>query len=486
MIRRLETPTSRCRFGLATADITPPVGMYHRMWGAATHDRSTGVHRPLLATAMAFAPRDVEAPEPPFVLLTVDHCLLWTPDMARIRAAVLQASGLPAERVVVTFSHTHGSGLLDPSRHDLPGGELIAPYLERLAGQLAELTVRALAALAPATITHARGDCRLAAHRDAWDEATGQFVCGLNPEGPADATVIVGRVTDASARPVAIIANYACHPTTLAWENTLISPDYIGAFRETVEREAGAPCVFLQGASGDLGPRHGYVGDVAIADRNGRELAYAALAALESMGPPDADFGYDGPVISGATLGVWSHRPFDASRRAAAESFAVRRIDVPLPYIPGRPDVGQLEAELREHRDRESAARSAGDEAVARDQRALAERATRALARWGSLPPGDRFPYQVTLLRLGDAIWVTAEGEPYQLLQTELRRRFPDRTLLVLSLADGWRCSYLPTRETYGRGIYQEQVAMLAAGALEEVIASAAAEIGEMLPGTNE
>ena len=50
----LPTRQSRCRFGIAIDDITPPVGIYHRMWGAATHDRSEGVHRPLMATAMYF------------------------------------------------------------------------------------------------------------------------------------------------------------------------------------------------------------------------------------------------------------------------------------------------------------------------------------------------------------------------------------------------------------------------------------------------
>ena len=48
----VDTPQSRCRAGLARGDITPPVGIYHRMWGAATHDRAIGVHRPLEATAL--------------------------------------------------------------------------------------------------------------------------------------------------------------------------------------------------------------------------------------------------------------------------------------------------------------------------------------------------------------------------------------------------------------------------------------------------
>src|SRR5258708_34267686 len=58
---RLETPQTRCRAGFARADITPPVGIYHRLWGAALHERSTGVHRPLTATAMWMEPESAES-----------------------------------------------------------------------------------------------------------------------------------------------------------------------------------------------------------------------------------------------------------------------------------------------------------------------------------------------------------------------------------------------------------------------------------------
>src|SRR5581483_9438600 len=109
-----------------------------------------------------------------------------------------------------------------------------------------------------------------------------QFVCGFNPGGPVDDTVLVGRITGDDGRMIGTVVNYACDPTTLAWENTLISPDYVGAMREVVEQATGAPCQFLQGASGDIGPREGFVGDVAVADRNGRQLGYAALVALET------------------------------------------------------------------------------------------------------------------------------------------------------------------------------------------------------------
>ncbi len=51
-ISHLDTPQSICGFGIAHGEITPPAEIYCRMWGAATHDRATGVHRPLRATVI--------------------------------------------------------------------------------------------------------------------------------------------------------------------------------------------------------------------------------------------------------------------------------------------------------------------------------------------------------------------------------------------------------------------------------------------------
>src|SRR4051812_32293050 len=38
----VEPPTSILNFGHARVDVTPPVGIYHRLWGAARHDQATG------------------------------------------------------------------------------------------------------------------------------------------------------------------------------------------------------------------------------------------------------------------------------------------------------------------------------------------------------------------------------------------------------------------------------------------------------------
>ncbi len=98
----VDFPQSYCRAGVARRDITPPAGIYHRMWGAALHERSTGVHRPLKATALVVAPDE----GPPLqALVSVDHCLLWNEDMEQLGSAVSSATGLPS-RNSISPSHT--------------------------------------------------------------------------------------------------------------------------------------------------------------------------------------------------------------------------------------------------------------------------------------------------------------------------------------------------------------------------------------------
>jgi hypothetical protein len=479
--RSIEYPQTRCLAGVARADITPPVGIYHRMWGAAVHDRSTGVHRPLTATVLylenlagAATASDVR------VLVAVDHCLLGQTEMGNLLDHLVADTGIAREAIVVFFSHTHGAGLMGLDRQTLPGGELIPGYLQDLADTIARLINGAREGKTPATIGYGQGCCNLAANRDFFDADRDLPVCGFNPAGPADDTVRVAAIRDERNEPLATVVAYACHPTTLAWENTLISPDYVGAMREVVERATEAPCFFVQGASGDLGPREGFVGDVQVADSNGRQLGHAALAALEAIPAGGLRYDYVGPVVSGATLGIWEYASVGATRQAESAVWDVRLLTVPLAYRKDRPEREALQREQRLWQQREDEAREAGDEHGMRDARAMVERQTRALSRISHLPAGEVFPFPVGLWRLGDAVWVAVGGEHYHKLQRELRRRFPGTPVMVGTLANGSNVWYVLDAESYGRGLYQESVSILAQGSLERLIDAIAEEIVRM------
>lgn len=476
MKRSVDFQQSRVIAGVARCDITPRVGIYHRMWGAATHDVSTGVHRPLTATVFTVAScNDAASDSPtdsPTVAVAIDHCLLWTAEMRTLIDRIAELSGIASESIVIYFSHTHGAGLMGLERRDLPGGEMIPPYLDDLAVKIAELIAIARQSARPATINYGVGRCSLATNRDYWDEEKSSFVCGFNPEGIADDCVTVGRVCDDDGRVLLTIINYACHPTTLAWDNTQISPDYIGAMREVVEQATSAPCFFIQGASGDIGPREGFVGDLSVADRNGRQLGYAALSVLEGLPPPQTRFVYAGPVVSGATIGTWRYEPIGIESIANLSSFVMTTCSVDLPLRPDLPRRDDLLAEQSKCQQEYDLAVSAGDAGAARDARAMMERATRRLTRVVHLPDASSLSYKVPLWKMGNAIWISLNGEHYNLLQTELRRRFPDHALVIGTIANGSDVWYLPDSDSYGKGLYQEEASILGRGSLEKLIAA--------------
>src|SRR5205807_2878379 len=104
-MNRVDTPQTRCRAGVAGRDITPPVGIYHRMWGAAVHDRATGVHRPLTATLLWLEPLE-SGRERGQLIAALDHCVFDHSEVQRMQRAVGEAAGLAAEQIQITLSHT--------------------------------------------------------------------------------------------------------------------------------------------------------------------------------------------------------------------------------------------------------------------------------------------------------------------------------------------------------------------------------------------
>lgn len=476
MTTRIDTPQTRCKIGFARADITPPVGIYHRMWGAALHDRATSVHRPLIATVMHIESLDGKNR---LLVLGLDHCILDGAEVTAIRNRISQTA---PEEVQVCLSHTHGSGWMSRTRGSLPGGDLIGPYLNSLAETCEAVAKKAAGSAHAATLLFGTTRCDLAAHRDFWDEGSKQFVCGFHPDGPADDTVLVARaIADDTGETLGTVVNYACHPTTLAWQNTLLSPDYVGAMREVVEGYTRAPCLFLQGASGDLGPRDGYVGDVKVADSNGRQLGFAACSGLETLPPPGTYFEFAGPVVSGAILGSWKHTPVSDAEKKRFAAWGTKRFIVALPYRLDLPKVDATKAELVKWESEEAAARAAGNTARVSECRARGEQMRRQLTRLAAMPAGPAYPYRVAVSQLGDSVWVFCPGELYHVFQTTLRRRFPQLALVIATVSNDWQPGYVPAASSYGYGIYQEIIAAVAPGSLETLIEAVSREIRSLV-----
>lgn len=443
---------THCAVGVAVRDVTPPVGIYARSWGAAAHNVAEGVHRPLTVTAALLRPLAGNGPELALVALDIGW-FTYLPDEQQIRNAVLANTGLEPAALLINMSHTHAGASVNSQLTDRQGGDLIEPYLERLIASITEAIRAARAAAEPAWISYGYGRCTLAANRDLWVPELGRYVCGFNPNATADDTLLVGRVTNSAGQVLATLVNYACHPTTLAWQNRLLSPDYIGAMREVLEQIYNAPCLFLYGAGGELGPREGFTGDTAIADRNGRQLGFAAAATLESLPPPATRYVYTGVVASGANIGTWAYQALDPATQARCAQLEPRMLSVPLqrkatPTVVEAPD-------------------GAGGDPLAEAEKAMRRRFIQAAL-------GDEPIHHMPLWlwQLGDALLVACPNEAYSHMQTRLRARFQRRPVLVLGCTNG-ATGYLPPRELYGSGLYQEQQSPFAPGCLEQTIEAA-------------
>src|SRR3954463_4052663 len=83
------------RVGVATRDITPPVG--YRLAGYFYERRSTASHDPLQAKAIVFRQAD-----PRFAWVVCDLCQTSPEVVERARSAASAKTGIPPDNVVVT------------------------------------------------------------------------------------------------------------------------------------------------------------------------------------------------------------------------------------------------------------------------------------------------------------------------------------------------------------------------------------------------
>lgn len=437
-----EPPTTRMRAGIAQREINPPIGIRTASWGAAKRHIATGIHNAITTTAMAVIPED----GPINYLITVDWGW-WqgkSDDLA-VRGKVIRALDIEENQLMLHLTHTHAGPTTASDVAHEEGGQFVAAYHAKAISQIVEAALEARDLSVVANITWAYGKCDLAVNRDL--PCGVEDVLAFNPDIPADDTLTVGRVCDDAGKILGVVVNYACHPTTLAWSNSKVSPDFVGEARVLVQEHVAAPMLFLQGASGDLSPRDGFSGDTDLADKNGRILGFATLAVLEKMLPPATRLRFTNTVESGALLGEWTMEPFVHS----SKSHTLRiNVEVPLQKLP------TIE-ELRERwKDVEEGARET------RIRRAMKLRA-------GYVVDGGA-THPVWIWMWGDAIIVGQPGEAYSQFQTELRRRNPGRVISVLNCTNGPGYMYIPTPEAYERVRYQAWQTLLAAGALELII----------------
>jgi len=229
------------KVGYAQRDITPakPVPM----WGYAARRNllSKGVLDPLHAKAVV-----IEVGRQKLAIVGLDLGRAPRTDMMqRIRDAVKTASGVGL--VMIAGSHTHSGPVVE--LRDKPGegkgayDDAIA-YTVELEKKLIDVICEAAGKTRDARIGW--GSARVDMNRNRHSK--------IEPK-PLDPELNVLRLDDLQGKPIALVVNFAAHPTMLSAVDLRFSAEYPGRMMDEVERVLGSPCVFMQGAAGDMSVR---------------------------------------------------------------------------------------------------------------------------------------------------------------------------------------------------------------------------------------
>jgi hypothetical protein len=227
---------------------------------------SSGVHDPLRVRALAFESGGLR-----IFWLSVDLVAVDPTMVAEVRSR-LEDGGAAA--LIVSASHTHSG----------PGAYADSAFWGFLAIDRESPAVRK--AIVDGMERAAReAERRRAPARLSWGKTTVTGVATSRLNQPLDPELGLLKVMDGDGRPVALVWNYAVHGTALGRVNSLLSGDLMAEASARLERETGAPVLFINGATGDVSPRERSWPGVESA---GAALASAALIAWRAL-PPGRD-----------------------------------------------------------------------------------------------------------------------------------------------------------------------------------------------------
>jgi len=276
--------------GVARIDITPEEPV--RMAGYAIRSKaeSEGVLQKLEAKALAFG-SDAQGAS---ILITVD--LIGIPGHITTKLAEQLAAkfNMRPEQLVICASHTHsgpevgnllnilqyrGEKTFSDSLLALNQLVHVAQYIDLLSQKLEQVSIAAMQDRKPALVSWGQGQALFAKNR-------------RTPGGPVDLALPILRVAYPNGNLRAVLANYACHGTTLPGEINKIHGDWMGEAQKNIEaNHPGVVAMIAIGCGADANPEPR--GNMENAEAHGREIAanvekLLTSAQLQPLSTPPA------------------------------------------------------------------------------------------------------------------------------------------------------------------------------------------------------
>jgi neutral ceramidase len=444
--------TAATRVGVATVDITPPLGIplagYYHARGADS------VLDPLLSKAMV-----IEQGGERVALVVLDIISVTRSLTDQARADIEKATGLRGASVMISATHAHTGPELAQrgKRSDEMGGQsqLAVEYTRRLPELIAESVRLANERLQPASLSRARGRCEHLAYNRRYymrDGTVGWNPGKLNPNivmpaGPTDPEVgiLLAEIPNATGpgQSIATYVNFAMHPDTTG--GSKISADWPGALSRVMSGYHGTNHVTLV-ANGTCGNLNNF------------------------------DFFWKWP----------NSGPFEQNRIAAilgATVFQAYKELQPLPEGSLRARSGIVELPLPEITAQQVEAAKQILANTKDDRGANFMNLVRAYRTLNIESLGGR-PHraEVQVIALGKEVaWVGLPGEVFVELGLAIKKRSPFPQTLVIELAND-NLGYIPDRRSYAEGNYEPESSRCAAGSGEKLVDNAVRLLTELFP----
>lgn len=439
--------------GVATVDITPPVG--YRMSGYFYERLSTGVANPLHAKALVLRQGRQRA-----ALVFCDLIGLPLDVSARARQQASEKTGIPAASIVVAATHTHTGPLyFDALRkflHERAVAERGSDPHETV-DYAADLVANIVRAIAEADASQRPVRLRAGTARQTglafnrryhMKDGTVRFNPGprnpevVRPAGPTDPQVGIVLLEDAAGHAVAGIVNFALHLDTTG--GTLFGADYPfyveQALRETLGRQF--VLLFATGTCGDVN----HV-DISQPERPKSPAIGAALAETVKAALPDLK------PIARPALAALSQTVQVPLQQYGPADFQKARKNMPK---VGTRDLGFLEQ----------------------------VEAYKILSL--ELRGAEAAPMEVQVFRLDEATaLVCLPGEVFVELGLAIRRASPFATTLVVELCND-DPEYIPTRKAFAEGSYEVVNSRIAPGGGEMLVDAAVGLLRNLAAATAE
>jgi len=397
--------------GVAQRVITPPTGV---SLAGYFHDRIGKTVRDDLCAKCVV----IESGAERVALVACDLISGHREITGEARGLIQKETGIAADHVMVSMTHTHTGPETRPGRVVPTRAE----WLAKLPRFIADAVKSASANMFKAQLHAGRGEehdlanNRLFRLRDGTERfgPTSDLLLVAGPAGPIDPEVLAMKVVDPQGRVRAVLVNYALHVDVIGGGSAdFISADWPGEMAKGVAGIYGDQCVtlFLNGCCGDI-----------------NHSPYLKQTALPRGGPAKA-------IQLGRAIGGVAVNAAEKGEPVADSRVAAMLDTLKIPYY-------EVDDRMRAY-----AAELARKEKPSDFEQYI----IKTVAEWNL--GGTLEPVPVHAIRVGNTAFVGLPGEIFCHWGLEIKKWSPAAFTFVVELANHW-VGYVPTVEQAVRGGY--------------------------------